>query len=98
LGDTVVQGGLERAVIADVGLGRDDPPVERLDLLDRLGQVGGRGHRIGHRADPCAQVDRDDVGALLRESDGVAAALAAGRAGDECDFSFYPSWHRSSWG
>jgi hypothetical protein len=30
-------------------------------------------------------------GAFLGEPDGVAAALAAGGAGDECDFSCYPS-------
>jgi len=39
------------------------------------------------------QVDGDDVRALLREADGVAAALASGRAGDEGDLSCYSSSH-----
>jgi hypothetical protein len=67
--------------------------VEGLDLLDRLGQVLRRGHRVRYRVHLAGQVDGDDVGALLGQPDGVAAALAAGRAGDECDFSLYPSGH-----
>ena len=38
----VVDRGLERVVVAHVGLAGDDPPVERLDLLDRLGEVARR--------------------------------------------------------
>ena len=30
---------LQRGQVADVGLVGDDPPVQRLDRLDRLGQV-----------------------------------------------------------
>ena len=40
-----------------------------------------------------ADVDGDDVGALLRQPDRVAAALASRRAGDERDLSFDPSRH-----
>jgi hypothetical protein len=39
------------------------------------------------------QVDGDDVRALPREADGVAAALAASRAGDKGDLSCYSSWY-----
>ena len=79
---------LHRLSVAHVGLGGDDAPVERLDLLDRLLQVLGRRHRVGHARDLRADVDRDDVSALLGESDGVAAALAARGAGDEGDLAF----------
>jgi hypothetical protein len=38
---------LSPAYVADVGLGGHDPPVERLDLLNRLGEVGLGGARVG---------------------------------------------------
>jgi hypothetical protein len=83
--------------VPHVGLPGDDPPVQRLDLLGRLGQVLRRGHRIAHAADLGADVDRDDVRALLRQPDGVRPALAAGRAGDEGDLAFeLPSHLRHS--
>ena len=42
-----------------------------------------------------ADVDGDDVGALLRQPHRVAAALPARRPGDECDLAFYTSCHGS---
>ena len=42
-------------LVADVGLAGDDPPVQRLDLLDRLGQVVLRGQRVRHGS-ICAQM------------------------------------------
>jgi hypothetical protein len=74
--------------IRDVGLPGDDPAVEGLDLLDRLGQVGRGRHRVWHAGDLRAQVHGDDVGPLLRQPDRVAAALVARRAGDEGDLAF----------
>ncbi len=94
LGHAVVQSRLQRGIIADVGLGRHDPPVQRLDLLDRLGQVLRRRHRVRYRLHLAAQVDRDDVGTLLGQPDRVAASLAARRSGDEGDFAFHSSRHR----
>ena len=41
--------------------------------------------RVGDRVDIGADIDGDDVGALLGQGDGMAAALAAGRAGDDRD-------------
>ncbi len=79
--------GLQRVAVADVGLAGDDPPVQRLDLLDGLGQVSGVDIGYAHRVDLLADVDGDDVGALLGQPDGVAAALAARRAGDEGDLA-----------
>ena len=90
-GDAVVEGLLEGAVVADVGLGGDDPAVQGLDFLDRLGQVVRRGHRVWHRIDLGGQIDRDDVRALLSQPDRVRAALAASRAGDEGDLALYSS-------
>ena len=75
-GDPVVEGRRQPARLADVGLAGDDAAVEGLDLLDRLGQIGGR-----------PDVDGDDVGALFGQPDGVAAALTPRGAGDEGDFS-----------
>ena len=54
-----------------------------LDQPGGLGEVLLGGHRVRRCRDRPAGVHRDDVGALLREADGVAATLAAGRAGDE---------------
>jgi hypothetical protein len=39
------------------------------------------------------QVDSDDVGALLRQADGVAPALPAGGTSDESDFSLDATCH-----
>ena len=48
--DAAVDGGLERVVIADVDLGGDDPPVQRLDQIGCFREVLGgrrRGRRVG---------------------------------------------------
>jgi hypothetical protein len=73
--------------VTDIGLRGEDSVVERLDLLGRLGEIVRGGHGVRHGADLLADVDGDDVGALLGEPDGMAAALPACRAGDECDFA-----------
>ncbi len=49
LGDALVDDPLERGRVAHVGLPRDDPPVQRLDLLDRLGQVRLGRHAVADR-------------------------------------------------
>jgi hypothetical protein len=93
LGHAVVQRRLQRAVVPHVGLGGHDPPVQRLDLLDRLGQVRRGRHRVRHAGDLGTQVHRDDVGAFLGEPDRMAAALAPRGAGDEGDFALQLSNH-----
>ena len=92
-GDAVVDSLLDGAEIANVGLGGDNPPVQRLDLLDGLFQIARRRHPVGHRVDLLAQVDGDDVGALLGQPHGVAAPLAAGCPGDEGDLALNASGH-----
>jgi hypothetical protein len=74
-------------------LGGDDPPAQRLDLLDRVREVVERRHRIRHRGDLVADVHRVDVGALFGQPDRVAAALAACRPGDEGDLALNSSSH-----
>src|SRR3984957_13340117 len=97
MGDALVQRVLQRAGVPHVRLVRDDPPVERLDLLDGFGEVLLGGARVGgHRLDRPGDVDRDDVGPLLGQPDRVAAALAAGGTGDEGDLACYTSCHVSS--
>ena len=66
------------AQVPDVGLPRDDPPVERLDLLDGLREVGLGGQRVAQPARGGARVERDDVAALLRQPH--ARATGPGRA------------------
>jgi hypothetical protein len=79
---------LELRLVPHVGLPREDPAVQRLDLLDGLGQVLRSGHGVGNRLDLPADVNRDDVGALLRQPHRVASSLPARRPGDEGDFAF----------
>jgi hypothetical protein len=43
-----------------------------------------------------AEIDRDDVRALLRHPDGVATSLPTGGPGDEGDLSLKTSGHDSS--
>jgi hypothetical protein len=96
LSHAVVHGGLQRGEIAHVRLRSDDPAVQRLDRLDRLGQVGFGGQRVGHDVDLAADVHRDDVRALLGQPDRVTAALPAGRSGDERDLALNSSGHGRS--
>ena len=91
----VVDGGLQRRLVADVGHPGDHPAVELLDLDDGLVEVLARRRRVlaDDGVDPRAEVDGDDVGALLREPDRVRAALAARRPGDEDDLALHASGH-----
>ena len=86
-GHAVGERRLQRVVVADVDLRGDDPPVERLDRLDRLGQVVRYRHRVRDGVDLRGDVDGDDVGALFGEPHRVTAALTPGDPGDEGDLS-----------
>ena len=56
-----------------------------------LGEIGVRGAVVLDGLEVAADVERDDVGALLREPYGVATALTACRAGDQSDLALDPS-------
>ena len=87
-----VHGGLQCVVVAHVDFGREDPAVLALDQVGGLGQILGRGCRNrGVLHDRLADVDRDDVGALLGQPHRVATALTARRPGDESDLAFNTS-------
>ena len=91
LGDAVGQDAGQLGVIANVGLGRDDPAIEPFHQRDGLVQVVPGGHRRRHRGDLTADVHGDDVGAFLGQSDRMAPALAPGGSGDERDLAFHPT-------
>ena len=69
--------------VAHVGPGGDAPGALGLDQPHRLGQVVGRGERVGHGPEVGAPVDEGHIGALPGQLDGVAPALAAGPTGDD---------------
>ena len=66
-------------MVARVSLGGHDPPAGRLDLLDRVGQILGHGHRIGHRAGLVAGCDGQPRAHQL--GDLVPAGVAGGGLG-----------------
>ena len=89
-----VHRGFQRVVVAYVDFGGVDAAVVALDQIRGLGQILGGGQRNPNAVDLLADVDRDDVGAFLRQPHRVAAALAACRAGDERDLAFNSAGHR----
>ena len=95
--DAAVDGGRQRVEVAHVDFRGDDAPIEVLDHVRGLGEVLRRGRGRGRVLEPAADVDRDDVGALLGKPHRVAAALAARGAGDERDLAVYPSGHGTSY-
>jgi hypothetical protein len=92
--DAAVDGRLERVEVTDVDFGGHDAAIERLDQVRGLGEVLGRRRRDRVVVDDGpADVDGDDVGALLRQPDRVAASLTARGARDESNLALYPSGH-----
>src|SRR5690606_24382432 len=78
----------------------DDAPAEVLDQVGGLGEVlGAGGGDVLVAGDPLADVDGDDVGALLRQPHRVRATLTARRAGHERDLALNSPTHvsTSSW-
>ena len=69
--DAVGDRGLQALEVTDVALLGDDAAAGLLDEIDGLIEVLRAGHRIWHGRHLLAQVERDDVGALFGESDGV---------------------------
>ena len=77
--------------VPDIGLRGDDAPIHLLDQCRGLVEIGLRRSRIADAVDVVAHVDADDVGAFLRQPDGVFATLAARRSGDERDLACDPA-------
>jgi hypothetical protein len=96
LADALLQRRRQLRPLPHVGLHRHDPPVLRLDQPDRLLQVIGRRKRVLERRDVMREVDRDDVGAFLRQPHRVTAALTACRPRDEGDLALYTTHARAS--
>jgi hypothetical protein len=78
---------LQISRLAHVAGLRHDAAIQGLDEPNRLLEVGRRGARVRGAGDLGAQVERDDVGAILGQPDRVAAPLAAGSPGHERDLS-----------
>ena len=94
LGDAAVERLAQLLGLANVGLCGDDALTGLLDQLGGLVEILRLGHRVADCLDVVADVDRDDVGALLGQPNRVAAALPARSAGDECNFSLNASHYR----
>lgn len=85
-GHRVGQHRLQPGDIAHVGLGGDDATAGLFHQVDRLVQILGAAHRVGDGVELPTDIHRDDVRALLGESDGMCAALTARGTGDERHF------------
>ena len=91
LGDPAVDRFHQLRPLAHVGLHRDHPAVQGLDQAGGLLQVVRACQVVGETVDVVADVDRDDVRALLRQPHRVTPPLAAGGPGDEGHFALHAS-------
>ncbi len=73
-----------------------DAATGLLDEVDRFVEVLRCRHRVRDAVDLVAQVERDDVGALFGEPDGVRAPLTPRRARDERDLPLELRCHDAS--
>lgn len=89
-----LQGSAQRHRVTHIGLLGHDARTGVFDQLDRGRQVLGVRERIGHAVDLLAQIDSNDVGSIGGQAQGVGAALAAGRAGDQRDLALQASARR----
>jgi hypothetical protein len=92
---------LQSRGVANVGLRDHHSLIGLLDQARGLVEILRGCHRVSNGADVPAHVDRDDVGALVGQSNRVTAPLAASRARHERDLAGYPplrfSHNFSSW-
>jgi hypothetical protein len=86
--------GLHVANIDDLG---DDPATHVGDQPRRLVEIPRRGGRDDDRVHRTADVEGDDVGALLREPHHLRAPDPPGRAGDQRDLAVEPSLRHAFW-
>src|SRR3954454_2359183 len=92
--DTTIHDCLQCVVIAHIDLGRDDAAIMCLHQIGGFDEViGCRRGDLAAAADRLTDVDRDDVGTLLRQSHRLAAALSASSTRNEGDLAFDPTRH-----
>ena len=77
--------GFQLGQVSDIGDNSQCLAAGRLDESCGLVEIGFGAQRVGNRLDVGANIHGDDVCALFGQCDGVAAALAARRAGDDGD-------------
>jgi hypothetical protein len=71
LSQPLVEDSLHRRHVPYVGFSGNDPSVHGFDLLDRCGEVVLGGSGVGHGGDLVAQIEGDDVRALLSQPNGM---------------------------
>ena len=81
--------------VTDVDDLADDPSTRFGDQPDRLVEVGQRGGRNDDGVDRTADIERDDVGTLLRETHRLRTPDPPCSACDQGDFSFQPVAHHA---
>ena len=87
LGESVGHHLFDGVGVAHVGLTGDDASALLLDELDGLVKILGTGIGVVDGIDVTADVERNDVRAVRRESHRMRATLASSRSGDEGDFA-----------
>jgi hypothetical protein len=93
--DTAVGRGLHGVSVTDVNDLAKDPSTRLGDQPDRLVEIGQRGGRYDDGVDSTADIERDDVGTLLREAHRLRTPDAPCRTGDQCDLSLQPAAHHA---
>ena len=93
---TAVHQGFERVVVTHVDLRGHDAAILGLDQVGGFGEVVRCRVRVSHVVDRSADVERDDVGALLRQPHRVAAALTPRGTADQGDLALYPPGHHAT--
>src|SRR5690625_2905309 len=89
----VIHGFFKAIEVCNVRLGSVDASTRGLYFADGFVQIALGALVIGHRFKVTQGINRDDVGTFLGQQPGVAAALPARGARDECNLAFYSSSH-----
>ena len=91
LRDGLVNHGRQAGGVPDVDLASDDPSVQLLHQLRGDVQILTRRPGVAGRVEVGADVDGDDVGALLGQPDRMRASLTPCRPRDQSDLAVHPS-------
>src|ERR1700742_820733 len=93
LGHAGGHNGFQSLEIPNVALLGNDAAARLLDEVDGLVEVFAGRHRVGDAVDLTAEIEGDDVGALLGEPNRMRPPLATRGAGDERDFAIELACH-----